>query len=64
MMREAIDHLRSELIAEREKEVEHLKSISGPTGMRNSMASVGGLERNSIRSEVIARLTSILEEEE
>jgi hypothetical protein len=62
-MREAIEKLRDALVKEIEREVEHLKVIGGPTGMRNSPASVAGLARNDVRSDVIARLTNILEEE-
>jgi hypothetical protein len=61
--REAIEQLRSALVEEMNHEVEHLKAIGGPTGMRNGQASALGLARNGVRSEVITRLTCILEEE-
>jgi hypothetical protein len=39
-----------------EREEIHLRSIAGPTGMRNSPASMMGLAKNSVRHEIIARL--------
>ncbi len=45
--------LRDYIISEIEREVQWLKDISGPSGMRNSQASSMGLARNSVRQEVL-----------
>jgi hypothetical protein len=59
-----ITGLRNNLLDDIRREQGHLRSISGPTGMRNSPASVAGLARNDIRREVIERLKKILDEKE
>jgi hypothetical protein len=59
--RDSLLRLLDELKAEVERERLGLVDISGPSGMRNSQASALGLARNTVRQEVIDRLTAIAE---
>jgi hypothetical protein len=62
-IRTSVKDFIRELEQDREKTVEHLKSISGPTGMRNSLASAIGLAENSLRTEIILQLKEIIKDE-
>lgn len=55
-MSNIVTRLRAFLTSEIEKEVQHLKAIGGPTGMRNSQASALGLARNMVRQEILDML--------
>lgn len=52
------------LTLEKEREIAHLKSIGGPTGMRNSPSSMAGLERNNVRQRVINELERMLQNQD
>jgi hypothetical protein len=49
------DELIAWLAAEIEKEKASLVLFGGPTGMRNSNASLIGFARNEVRAEVLAK---------
>jgi hypothetical protein len=51
-----LQNLTDWLVEEIRREEEHLRSLGGPTGMRNSQASALGLARNSVRAEVLSRI--------
>lgn len=53
---EKLERLKAWLTEEISKEEAHLRSIGGPTGMRNSQASAMGLARNAVRCEVLAEI--------